>query len=136
MAISFCGTGTGYSQWVCSRFFPSNPNSDTGYKHSHRGDPTDYEAYRVLELRGKYFLAKRLELNAFVPYAMNTNQSNAQQLNMAGVGDVTVFAGYHLIRAIETLGVQSRLIVGGGVKLPTGDYHRTNAAGQRYGILN
>jgi len=117
-------------------FFPSSPNSDTGYKHNHQGDPTDYEAYRVVELRAKYFLARRLELNAFVPYVMNTTQSNGRQLNVAGVGDVTVFAGYHLLRNIETLGVQSRLIVGGGVKLPTGDYRRTNAAGQRYAMLN
>ncbi|UOQ55512.1 transporter [Hymenobacter cellulosivorans] len=117
-------------------FVPSHPNQDTGYEHNHQGDATDYEAYRVVELRGKYFLAKRLELNAFVPYVMNTSQSNGRQLNTAGLGDVTVFAGYHLIRAIETMGVQSRLIVGGGAKLPTGDYQRTNPRGQRYSMLN
>ena len=117
-------------------FFPAKLNSDDGYQHSHRGDPTDYEAYRVVELRAKYFLARRLELNAFVPYVMNTSQSNGRQLSVAGVGDVTVFAGYHLIRNIETLGVQSRLIVGGGVKLPTGAYHRTAPDGRRYSMLN
>ena len=117
-------------------FIPPNPNSDTGYQHAHQGDPTDYEAYRVIELRAKYFLAQRLELNAFVPYVMNTSQSNGQQLNVAGVGDVTVFAGYHLIRTIETLGVQSRLIVGGGVKLPTGAFRRTAPDGRRYTMLN
>ncbi|SHJ03068.1 hypothetical protein SAMN02745146_2053 [Hymenobacter daecheongensis DSM 21074] len=117
-------------------FLPSRPNQDTGYRHNHQSDPTDYEAYRVAEFRAKYFLAKRLELNAFLPYVMNTAQSSGQQLNTAGLGDVTVFAGYHLIRAIETAGVQSRLIVGGGVKLPTGDYRRTNAEGRRYPMLN
>jgi hypothetical protein len=115
---------------------PSHPNQDQGYEHDHRGDATDYEAYRVVELRGKYFLAKRLELNAFVPYVLNTSQSNGKQLNTAGLGDVTVFAGFHLIRAIETMGVQSRLIVGGGAKLPTGDFRRTNPAGRRYPMLN
>ena len=117
-------------------FFPSTLNGDGGYAHSHRGDPTDFEAFRVIELRGKYFLSRRVELNAFVPYVMNTSQINGKQLNSSGVGDVTVFAGYHLIRAIETAGVQSRLIVGGGVKLPTGEYNRQNAAGQRYALLN
>ncbi|NEK65567.1 MAG: hypothetical protein G3W67_24760, partial [Xanthomonas perforans] len=92
-------------------FFPSPLNGDAGYKHDHHGDPTDFEAFRVVELRGKYFLSQRVELNAFVPYVMNTSQINGRQLNAAGVGDVTVFAGYHLIRAIETAGVQSRLIV-------------------------
>ncbi|TGE29495.1 hypothetical protein [Hymenobacter metallicola] len=117
-------------------FLPSHPNQDNGYKHQHNGDATDYEAYRVVELRGKYFLAKRLELNAFVPYVMNTSQSNGIQLNTAGLGDVTVFAGFHLIRAIETAGVQSRLIVGGGAKLPTGDFRRTSPSGRRYPMLN
>ena len=116
--------------------FPTSRNSDNGYAHSHHGDPTDFEAFRVLELRGKYFLSQRVELNAFVPYVMNTSQINGRQLNSSGVGDVTVFAGYHLIRAIETAGVQSRLIVGGGVKLPTGEFRRTNAAGRRYPLLN
>ena len=117
-------------------FFPSPLNGDNGYAHSHHGDPTDFEAFRVIELRGKYFLSRRVELNAFVPYVMNTSQINGRQLNSAGVGDVTVFAGYHLIRAIETAGVQSRLIVGGGLKMPTGEYDRRNANGVRYALLN
>ncbi|MCB2408164.1 transporter [Hymenobacter lucidus] len=117
-------------------FVPAHPNQDDGYRHDHQGDASDYEAYRVVELRGKYFLAQRLELNAFVPYVMNTAQSNGRKLNTAGLGDVTVFAGYHLIRAIETAGVQSRLIVGGGVKLPTGDFQRQSPAGRRYPMLN
>lgn len=116
--------------------FPTALNSDDNYQHAHAGDATDFEAFRVLELRGKYFLSRRVELNAFVPYVMNTSQISGRQLNVAGLGDVTVFAGYHLIRAIETAGVQSRLIVGGGVKLPTGDYRRTSPAGRRYALLN
>ncbi len=117
-------------------FFPSPRNGDNGYTHRHYGDPTDFEAFRVIELRGKYFLSRRVELNAFVPYVMNTSQISGRQLNSSGVGDVTIFAGYHLIRAVETAGVQSRLIVGGGVKLPTGEYDRQNASGVRYGLLN
>ncbi|ALW86709.1 hypothetical protein AUC43_17465 [Hymenobacter sedentarius] len=117
-------------------FFPSSLNSDNGYEHDHSGDPTDFEAFRVIELRGKYFLSQRVELNAFVPYVMNTSQINGKQLNASGVGDITVFAGYHLIRQIETAGIQSRLIVGGGVKLPTGEFRRQNAQGERYPLLN
>ena len=110
-------------------------NTDNGYKHAHNGDPTDFEAYRAVELRGKYYLSRRLEVNAFVPFLMNTEQANGKTLNISGLGDMTLFAGYHLIRAIETAGVQSRLIAGGGLKLPTGNFRRTNAAGQRYQLL-
>jgi hypothetical protein len=125
------------------RFFPAGVqpvvprrlNEDAGYQHSHQGDPTDYEAFRVVELRAKYFLAQRLEVNAFVPYVMNTSQTNGRPLSISGLGDVTVFGGYHLVRSIETLGVQSRLIVGGGLKLPTGAYARRDARGRRYPAL-
>ena len=117
-------------------FFSAPRNGDTGYRDAATGDPTDFEAFRVVELRGKYFLSRRVELNAFVPYVMNTAQINGQQLNAAGLGDVTIFAGYHLLRAIETAGVQSRLIVGGGMKLPTGDFRRKNVLGERYPLLN
>lgn len=135
----------GYQQYSQSpQFFPSGAqpfapaklnSSDPAYAHSHKGDPTDFEAFRVLELRAKYFLAQRLELNAYVPYAMNTSQINGKQINLSGVGDVTFFAGYHLIRAIETAGVQSRLVVGGGIKLPTGNFRRENSVGHRYPTL-
>ncbi len=114
---------------------PSALNSDNGYVHSHKGDPTDFETFRVVELRGKYYLSQRLELNAFVPFVMNTEQSNGRQLNISGVGDVTVFAGYHVLRRIETAGVQSRLVLGGGLKLPTGNYQQQSAAGLRYPLL-
>ncbi|KUG09780.1 hypothetical protein [Solirubrum puertoriconensis] len=115
--------------------FPSTLNTDDNYRHSHLGDATDFEAFRVVELRAKHFLAQRLELNAFVPYVMNTSQSNGRQLTLSGVGDVTVFVGYHLIRNIETAGVQSRLIIGGGAKLPTGDNTRRDSRGRRYDSL-
>lgn len=116
-------------------FFPGALHRDTGYHHDHAGNPTDYEVFRVVELRGKYFLSQRLELNAFVPFAMNTSYANERELTLSGLGDVTVFAGYHLLRAIETAGVQSRLIVGGGAKLPTGNFQRRNAEGRRYPTL-
>lgn len=121
-----------------ARPFFSRPlnHVDDDFRHSHKGNPNDYEIYRVVELRGKYFLGKRLELNAFVPYVMNSARANGATLNLAGLGDVTAFVGYHLIRAIETAGVQSRLIVGGGAKLPTGNYQRRSALGRRYPTLN
>ncbi|MBG8552024.1 hypothetical protein [Hymenobacter guriensis] len=116
-------------------FFPRHLNHDDNYRHAHNGDPHDYEVFRVVELRAKYFLAKKLEINIFVPYAMNTSYANGRELTQSGLGDVTVFAGYHLLRNIETAGVQSRLIVGGGAKLPTGDFRRRNVNGRRYPTL-
>ena len=54
-------------------FFPMPLNGDNGYAHAHRGDPTDFDAFRVIELRGKHFLSRRVELNTFVPYVLVLN---------------------------------------------------------------
>jgi hypothetical protein len=103
--------------------------------HSHGNNPEDYEAYRVVELRAKYFLHQRIELNAFVPVAMNTTRYEGSTTNVSGIGDINLFAGYHLIRNVETVGFQQRLIGGAGIKLPTGDYYRKNRDGSRYPML-
>jgi hypothetical protein len=82
----------------------------------------DYEVYRTVECRAKYYIQQRIELNFIVPYRMNSQSMNAAETKVAGIGDVNLYAGYHLIRKIETDKVQHRLIVGAGIKLPTGDY--------------
>ncbi|QNF34044.1 hypothetical protein HUW51_15425 [Adhaeribacter swui] len=124
-----------------SRFFPAGagvftggPDSGAG-SHSHNGNPSDFEVYRATEIRAKYFVHQRIELNAFVPYVQNTTQYNNNRTTLSGLGDINLFAGVHVLRKIEVAGVQQRLIVGGGVKLPTGHYYRTNAEGARYPLL-
>ncbi len=127
-----------------SQFFASSPLNRDGLPHTHapgtgqhsHRNPDDYEIFRVLELRGKYFIHQRIELNVFLPLVMNASRFENSTTHLAGLGDVNVFAGYHLLRNIETLGLQQRLIVGGGVKLPTGKYDRNNPnTGNRYPML-
>ena len=103
--------------------------------YRHNGDPTDFEVYRVTEFRAKYFLHKRLEINMFVPFVQNTTQYNQNRTTLAGLGDINLFAGLHVLRQIEVAGVQQRLILGGGLKLPTGLYYRANQEGIRYPLL-
>lgn len=87
---------------------------------------SDYEIYRTAELHAKYFLHERIELNAIIPYRYNSQSMNNAIEKTEGIGDANLFAGYHLIRKIEVEGIQQRLIVGGGVKLPTGNYREMN----------
>ncbi|MDQ4140156.1 MAG: hypothetical protein M3142_06490 [Bacteroidota bacterium] len=94
--------------------FTSGANNGQSGSHSHNGNPTDFEVYRVTEFRAKYFIHQRLELNAFVPYVQNTTQYNLNRTTLSGIGDINVFAGVHVLRQIEVAGVQQRLIVGGG----------------------
>lgn len=95
----------------------------------------DYEIYTTLEMRAKYFIHKRVELNAIVPLIMNSNRTNEQLQYVTGIGDITAFAAYHLISKIMTEKFQHRLIVGAGVKLPVGNYYAKDKNGWRYDFL-
>lgn len=99
-------------------------------------DPTDFEVYRATELRGRYFLGRRLETSLYVPVVQSTTQLNGARSQLSGLGDVTWLIGYHLVRRIEVEGVQQRLIVGGGLKLPTGAANRRAADGTRYELTH
>jgi hypothetical protein len=127
-----------------SPFFAPNPLNQDGLPHAHapgtgqhtHQNASDYEIFRVVELRAKYFIHQRIELNAFVPLIMNSSRFENSTTHISGLGDINLFVGYHLLRNIETLGMQQRLIVGGGVKLPTGKYDRSNPnTGNRYPML-
>jgi hypothetical protein len=116
------------------KFFPA-PNQRNSLITNHDGNPSDYEIYRALEIRGRYFLSKRVELNAILPYNSNSERYNGNVNTIAGVGDANIYAGYHLLRKLGQKTFNQRLIVGGGVKLPTGRNDATNFQGIRYNTL-
>jgi hypothetical protein len=104
-------------------------------RHSHNKNPNDYEIYRVAELRAKYFIHQRIELNAIMPFVMNSVRYNDVTTHIQGQGDLNVFAGYHAIRKIEVPNVQQRLIIGGGIKFRTGEFYLTDATDKRIHYL-
>ncbi len=95
----------------------------------------DYEIYSSAELRAKFYIQKRIEINAIVPFVMNSNRVDDKMEHVKGVGDITFFAGYHLISKIEEARFQHRLIIGAGVKLPTGNYYAKNDGNERIDFL-
>lgn len=102
----------------------------------HHGDPTDYEIFRTIELRGRYFIHQRMELNAIIPYNSNSYNFHGKTTTLSGLGDVNVYAGYHLIRKLQDKGLRQRLITGAGLKLATGKHDMQNRAGDRFLLLN
>jgi hypothetical protein len=102
---------------------------------SHNGDETDYELYRTMEVRARYFLHQRIELNAILPYNANSERYNGHTSSISGMGDANIYAGYHLIRKLDQATVNQRLIVGAGIKLATGEHQVKNEAGIRFPTL-
>ncbi len=123
------------------RFFPKNSNFFIPKSNkrapitSHNNNPNDYELYRSMEVRGRLFLHRRIEINAIIPYSSNTERYNNNTASIAGMGDVNLFAGYHLIRKLDQKKINQRLILGAGIKLPTGNNNVKNYAGIRYATL-
>jgi hypothetical protein len=101
---------------------------------NHAGNPDDYELYRSLEIRGKYFINSKLEINAILPYVSNSERYNGYTSSISSLGDINLYAGYHLIQKLED-NFKQQLIAGAGIKLPTGKNDFKNTAGIRYSSL-
>lgn len=112
-----------------SQFFPNS-----AYRVMHADNPTDstiaknysskdFESYKIFELRFKYFVLKRLELNVFVPLLSNKAKTDDVYNAHTGIGDVSFNAGYHVITPKADKSIRHKLILGAGIKLPTGNYY-------------
>ncbi len=87
--------------------------------------------YHTVDLWGRIYLKDRLQFFFTVPYTTNIltdDKNGASTLN--GIGDLTLQLNYNLINTSfdtsRTHTVQHNLLLGGGVKLPTGKYQQRN----------
>lgn len=120
---SFDNSSSSTFKWGNPNLQPQHGAGDTSGANVKVFSQSDYEVYNVYELRAKYFLHQRIEVNFIVPLNNVRSAHQTQYINHTGLGDITFFAAYHLIRKIEVEGMQHRLITGAGIKLPVGNYY-------------
>ena len=96
----------------------------------------DYETYKVLELRGKYFLHPSWELNFIFPIQQIKTKYDGQRNTNTGVSDPTLFSGYHVIKRLNGYVTKQRMVVGAGIKFPLGISDKQNAQFNRMSLLN
>lgn len=109
----------------------SVPVPDTAKKYL----SSDYEAYKVYELRGKWFIHHRVELNFILPFMETKSRQDTLRIKHFGLSDPTFLVGYHLIKKIYEETMQYRLILYGGVKMPIGNYYAKDDYGNRIPLL-
>ncbi len=89
----------------------------------HIGDPPEHstEQYQTVQLIGRYYISRKVQLLAFVPYHFNRKDEEGVVSYSSGLGDAS------LLGNVEVLGtknadapLQQKLLAGGGLKLPTG----------------
>lgn len=115
-------------------FLPAN--ADGAVPHHSHGEASDFEVFRTMELRGRYFIHQRLELNALIPYNSNSYNFHNKTTTLSGLGDINIYGGYHLIRKLKSAGLSQRLIGGLGCKLATGKNNLQNESGHRFLLLH
>lgn len=91
----------------------------------------DFESFKVIELRGKWFIHSRVELNVIIPFMMTRSRMHGELEKLSGIGDPTLSFGYHLIRPSEA-DVKHRLILGIGIKFPLGKNDVVMQDGDRF----
>jgi hypothetical protein len=86
-----------------------------------------HDTYSKVELWTRYYLTKRIQLFAFVPYVYNSMNGTDQVVYANGLGDINLMANYVLLNNSAEKGEwKHTLIAGGGIKLPTGKFSLTD----------
>lgn len=80
------------------------------------------------EMWFRFYPKKRLQFFAFLPYKVNTRIESLRTTTIRGVGDMSITANYTLLNTGDSSrDWKNLLIVGGGLKLPTGKYQQRDA---------
>lgn len=90
------------------------------------------EEYQTLEVWGRFYPLKNLQVLTFLPY--NDNQQtmlySGTKTRKNGIGDALLLAHYNILNTFidstNTSGFYHNLMVGGGIKLPTGKFEYGN----------
>lgn len=90
------------------------------------------ESFRTADMLGRFYLSRRVQMFALVPYHFFHRVEDNQAVNTQGLGDVSVMAGYIMLDTGDSLRRkwQHSLTLNGGVKLPTGSHNLTNPEGE------
>lgn len=108
-------------RWHYSSFFARMNHSSEYLENEYSND-----TYQTFELWGRFYLTDRIQLFASIPYSYNRMDGSHQRVAASGLGDISVLANYALVNTGEDVGNPWRhtWLIGGGVKLPTGDFRQ------------
>jgi hypothetical protein len=83
------------------------------------------EYFLSTEITGKYQLSKRWQLVGVLPYSFAAQEQASGSTQQNGIGDASIFTFYTPHLRVDSVGnILAQLNVGGGLKLPTGNYAR------------
>jgi hypothetical protein len=124
-ACDICGCGvSNYNPYL----FPHLSKNYIGISYLHRvfhtrvlGETESTERYNSILLSGQYSLGKRVQLTALLPWQENSLINEAGKTRISGTGDATLLGQFRLCDHL-TKRFRQTVLIGGGVKLPTGRF--------------
>lgn len=90
------------------------------------GPERSEEYFHTTELWGRAQLSKRWQVFFFAPY--HVFRQSGFETNVSGVGDLQLMANYVLLNTADSVHVlKQTLLLGGGIKAPTGQYQQNQS---------
>ncbi len=144
-ACSICGCASGANY---NGILPQYRKNIIALRYRYRGFDQSYKdingnylnstySYSSYELWGRIYLKDRIQFFFTLPYSVNTLDNNTDgKSTLSGINDLSLQINYNLINTtfdtsrVHT--VQHNLLIGGGVKLPTGKYQQRNKNDQLF----
>lgn len=127
-ACEFCGCSSGnyfigpFPQF--RKYFVGTRYTVRSFNTSVAADPSQFskDFYQTVELWGGVNISKRWQLLMFLPYAINRQSTDDGVKQTNGIGDITLLANYSVFKTTSESGAGHQLWLGGGLKLPTGEF--------------
>lgn len=81
------------------------------------------ESFENMEVFGRFYPLKRLQIMAFVPYKIAQQNYNNKANTIHGLGDASLYAHYILFNTADSIMLKWKqtFSIGAGIKLPTGN---------------
>ncbi|PWL31723.1 hypothetical protein [uncultured Roseivirga sp.] len=90
-------------------------------------DEYSNDTYQRFDLTGKYRFSPRFEVRYVVPYIINNMEGSHQNVRSSGLGDPMIVGYYSIFNTGENIeGIVHSLNVGAGLKLPVGEFEKTD----------
>ena len=89
------------------------------------GDEYSDDSYQRIDIIGRVSLLPRLKLNVQLPYLINEMEGSHQKVSTSGVGDPVAMLYFTAFNTgTEMSNWKNSLLIGGGMKLPFGEYEK------------
>lgn len=85
------------------------------------------ENFNTAQIWARVPITKKTEIMVLAPYHFLNRVKTSENQSLSGLGDINVMAFYNVSQTkSDSASIQQKLLVGGGIKVPTGTFNNAN----------